>query len=137
MCLQSWILACLHEQLSREFEKSFCWYLPMEACLVVIWVNLVYKELEFSMNGSHEPLLVYIGFRTFPLLSSKSKKSWPLLWLLGKVSCHSFKISLHFFFLLNKKEFLLGNVGKSLASFTWVLTILCLGHSVLLGQYQK
>ena len=46
-------------------------------------------------------------------------------------------MSLHFFFLLNKKEILLGSIGKSSASFTWVLTILCLGHSALLGQYQK
>ena len=38
-------------------------------------MNLVHKELELSMNGSHEPPLAYVGFRTFSLSSSKSKKS--------------------------------------------------------------
>ena len=47
----------------------------MEVCLVVIQVNLVHKELELSTNGSHELLLVQVGFRTFSLSSLKSRKS--------------------------------------------------------------
>jgi len=46
-------------------------------------------------------------------------------------------MSSHSFFLLNKKEFLLGRIGVSLAAFTWSSTNLCLGHLALLGQYHK
>ena len=42
---------------------------------MVIQVNLAHKELELSTNRSYEPPLVYVGFRTFPLLSSKFRKS--------------------------------------------------------------
>ena len=46
-------------------------------------------------------------------------------------------MSSHSFFLLNKKEFLLGRVGVPMAAFIWSLMSLCLGHSALLGQYQN
>jgi len=129
--------ACLHRQLNREFEKNLCLYSPMETCPVVIWMNFIYKELELFINGSHEPPLAYIGFRTFLLLSSRSRKSWSLLQLFGKVFCHFFKMSLYSFFLLNKKKFLLDSIEKLFASFTWVLIILCLDYLALLEQYQK
>jgi len=131
------MLAYPHRQLNREFGKNLCLYSPMKTCPVVIWVNLIYKELELFTNGSYKPPLAYISFRTFFLLSSRSRKSWFLLQLFGKVSYHSFKMSLYSFFLLNKKEFLLDSIEKSFASFTWVLIILCLDHLALLKQYQK
>ena len=109
----------------------------MGICPVVMWVNLVHKELKLSINGSYKLSLAYIGFRTFSLSSLESKKSWPLFWLLEKASCHFFKILSYSFFLLNKKEFLLGRIKRLLVSPTWVSTTLCLGHSTLLEQYQK
>ena len=57
--------------------------------------------------------------------------------LLAKFVCYSQRMLSHSFFLLNKWDSLLGNVGAHELALTWSSTSLCLGHSALLGQYQK
>jgi len=49
--------------------------------------------------------------------------------------CHLQRVLSHFFFLLNKCDSLLRNVGTHELVLTWSSTSLCLGHLALLGQY--
>ena len=51
--------------------------------------------------------------------------------------CHSQRVLSHSFFLLNRYDSLLEKVGMYELALTWSSTSLCLGHSALLGQYQK
>ena len=51
--------------------------------------------------------------------------------------CHLQRVLSHSFFLLNKCDSLLGKVGVHELALTWSSMSLCLGHSALLGQYQK
>ena len=46
-------------------------------------------------------------------------------------------MSSHSFFLLNKKEFLLGRIGGGQDALTSSSMMACFGHLDLLGQYQK
>ena len=51
--------------------------------------------------------------------------------------CHSQRVLSHSFFLLNRYDSLLGKMGAHELALTWSSMSLCLGHSALLGQYQK
>ena len=74
------------------------------------------------MKGSHDPSLAYVGLMTCCFSSSKLKKHWPFLRLFTKDSCHSWRMLLHSFFLLNKCDSLLGKARMHLPALTWSLT---------------
>ena len=66
-----------------------------------------------------------ISIRTFSLSSSKSKKSWPLFQLLGKASCHSFKMLSRSFFLRHFETYILTIVVKFIPLPILVLVTIC------------
>ena len=109
----------------------------MGAWPVVIQVKRAQSAFEKLIEGSQEPPLEYVGLMTDCLSSSNSKNSWPFFFPEENAVCHSFSTSSHSFFLLNKKEFLLGCTGKFSATLTCSSTSLCLGHWALLGYCQK
>ena len=120
-----------------RWGKNLCRYSPMGAWLVVMWVKWVHSKLVKPIEGSHKPPLAYVGLMTFWFSSSKSRKHWPLLGLVMKESCHSWRMLLHSFFLLNRCNSLLGKMGVQLSALTWSSMSLCLGHLALLGQNQN
>ena len=97
---------------------NLCLYSPMGAWPVVMRVKRAQSELVKPIEGSHEPPLAYVGLITFWFLSSKSRKSCPLLGFDMKESCHSERMLSHSFFLLNKCDSLLGKMGVHLLAFT-------------------
>ena len=137
MCSQVWTSASPHRQLVGRWGKNLCLYSPMGACPVVMRVNRAHSEFVKPMKGSHDPPLAYVGLMTCCFSFSKLRKYWPFLGLSVKDSCHSWRILLHSFFLLNKCDSLLGKTGVHLPALTWLSTSWCLGHLALLGQYQK
>ena len=94
-------------------------------------------EFDIPICGSYNPPLVYIGLMTFSLSSSNSRNSCPFFLLSLNNFCHDSSIRLHSFFLLSKNEFFAGKVGGIWDDLASLLTRACLGHSNLLGQYQK
>jgi len=102
-----------------------------------MWVNLVHTEFEIPMCGSHDSPLAYIGLMTLSLLSSNSRNSCPFFLLSLNDFCHDTSMRLHSFFLLSKNEFFSGRLGGVWKDLAFSLTRVCLGHSSLLGQYQK
>ena len=137
ICSRVWTSASPHGQLMRRWGRNLCLYSPMGVWPVVIWVKRAQSELVKPIEGSHEPPLAYVGLITFWFLSSKSRKSCPLLGFDMKESCHSERMLSHSFFLLNKCDSLLGKIEAHLSAFTWSSTSLCLGHLALLGQNQN
>ena len=100
-------------------------------------VNLAQMEFDIPIYGSHEPPLAYVGLMTLSLSSSKSRNSCPFFLLSLKDFCHSSRVRSHSFFLLSKNEFLSERVGGGWDDLASLSTRMCLGHSSLLGQYQK
>jgi len=78
----------------------------------------VHSELVKPIEGSYELPLVYVSLMIFWFLSSKSRKHWSLLGLDIKDSCHSWRMLLHSFFLLNRCNSLLGKMGAQLLALT-------------------
>ena len=118
ICSRVWTSALPHGQLMGRWERNLCLYSPMGAWPVVMRVKRVQSELVKPIEGSHEPSLAYVGLITFWFLSSKSRKSCSLLGFDMKDSCHSERILLHFFFLLNRCDSLLGKTGAQLSALT-------------------
>ena len=134
MCSRVWISALLHMQLIGRWGKNLCLYSPIGAWLVVMQVKQAHKELVNPINGSYEPPLAYVSLMTFCSLFSKLRKHCPFLGLSAKDSCHSWRILLHSFLLLNKCDFLLGKTGMQSLALAWLSTSWCLGYLALLGQ---
>ena len=88
-------------------------------------VNLVHTEFVIPMIGSHDPPLAYMGLITFSPLSLKLKNDCPLFLLVWNDVCQCLRRLSHSFFLLNRYKFLLGRVGRSLASLTSLSTTAC------------
>ena len=120
-----------------RWGKNLCLYSPIGAWLVVMWVKRAHNELVNPIEGSYEPPLLYVGFMTFWFSSLKSRKHWPLLGLVVKESCHSWRILSHSFFWLNRCDSLLGKTEVQLSALTWLSTSWCLGYLALLGQNQN
>jgi len=85
---------------------------------VVMCIAQVYNEFVKPIKGNHNLSLAYVGLMTCCFLSLKSRKHWSFFLLFAKDSCHSRRILLHFFFLLNKYNFLLENTGMHLLVLT-------------------
>ena len=117
--------------------KNLCRYSPIGACSSIIWVNLVYTEFEIPIYGSHNPPLAYISLMTLSLLSSNSRNSYSFFLLSLNNFCHDSSMRLHSFFLLNRNKFFSGKVNGIWEALASLSTRVCLGHSSLLGQYQK
>ena len=100
-------------------------------------MNLAHTEFEIPMCDSHDPPLAYVGLMTLSLSSSNSRNNCSFFLLSLNDFCHDSSKRLHSFLLLSKNEFFSGRVGRVWEDLASSLTRMCLGHSSLLGQYQK
>ena len=125
----------LHGQLKFLFGKNLRWNSPIGTWLVMACVALAHRELKCLNAWSHGSPLMYNGSIVLKLLSSKSRKLFPLLSDAWKRIFHCLMILSLSVFLQKSHEVLQGNmeVGlnnlESLSTSLWNLHLRQLGHS--------
>ena len=105
--------------------------------LVITLDALVYRELEWLKNLSHEPLLIYKGLMGLLLLSTRSRKCFSLESEAWNVIFQVLIISLHSDFLLKSYNHLHGRSRTGLNDLVSLSTASCRHQLLWLRHFQN
>ena len=134
MCLLVSIGYRLHRHLKSSFRKNHNQYSPVVVWFVMALVARAHRELEEPKAWSHRPSLMYNGSMVLLLMSTRSRKFFPLPSEAWKVIFYGLIMLSLLVFLQKSQDILLGSEGSGLNDFDFLLTNLWSLHLRRLGH---